>query len=644
MLSIRDKQIEYSEILEVPAGYKRECLLATTFGLDLNVLRYLLVLSAFPRMLSIRDEEVPNELNVMNAIDSLKGKFYVICHRGQIYPSEKRNRIDVLLDHFVIEMKTTEDSCFHPKIILQVFKPGLGVDGEMVVRVTVSSRNLTMPKQTHLELQFTAEGYVEKKNNKFSEALADHLKMMFDKAQVQNDKILSKLLEYCSRTKFNFSDDVGEESVEWFLKGPSEQLMSDGPKPRIGNDNIIHGNSFIMSPFINTTILEAFQPKYLITSQYALTDIKLVRALQCLKAKGVLEECLVCGTPENDDEELTGNPEEEVSSDLTSEMDSIEALHAKMLAYDHKDSVKMVMGSSNFTRKGMMTGNWEANLSFRLKKVKNIKDLFLAVTQFEIKDPKSGKKISQLWPFFTPANLNVEAKTDDEKQNLDNLIKGYLKYLFQVRHKVKYTISILNGRISLYLTEDLSAINAELSFRLFTDDGREFIKEADRYSLQEDSTNSWSRFIKIDVFSTKYKSGKVQIYHFTICAECREEDVRSRDEKLSQDIINSRDTFVSYALNALSAIESSAVMRARALTKLSRKGVEQENYSICRIIGVENIIRTLAADPGSYIIFDRLAEKNSKLEESVQDKEFIKFWEKCKKALQGSRLKVDIHD
>lgn len=145
---------EWTLLVRPPGGYRLDCAIGTTFGLDFTALTALLL-----AMLDQPADEAAWQQHArrLQAITALDEQVRVLVHRSQIHADIRMsNRVFALLDRIVVDVHL-EKVAFHPKVWVLKYVPRRPVDFEarasrkareaasdVIYRLLCTSRNLTL--------------------------------------------------------------------------------------------------------------------------------------------------------------------------------------------------------------------------------------------------------------------------------------------------------------------------------------------------------------------------------------------------------------------------------------------------------------------------------------------------------------------
>ena len=120
MLNPNNDRLDYGNILEAPPNYELDFAIGTTYSLDLDSL----VGASIALGLSEETDTVliKNPIFLLEALRSTGDKIALFCEGGQIHLTSKPNKLYVLLEDTVFEVKTSREfqknkfASFHPKV------------------------------------------------------------------------------------------------------------------------------------------------------------------------------------------------------------------------------------------------------------------------------------------------------------------------------------------------------------------------------------------------------------------------------------------------------------------------------------------------------------------------------------------------
>jgi len=652
-------------------------MIATTFGLDLSVARYLLVTAA-SETLDIDEPSLSGETSenagtkkatlalppsqILAAFKQYQGKVFIFHESGRLYLDRSPNLLDTLLDRFVFPIQVAESTenqfrSFHPKILFQAFE-SLENPKKTACRLTISSRNLTAPRETLLELAVSLEGGIEgekkKAPKKFGDDVADFLENIYtasrSSAKSGKSDFFKTLVTICRKTHFDAPGGIRPESIQFLSKSPSAQGLATKSGLFSGDEylKIPEGSAICLSPFVDHDTLDLTKPAALITSNAYLEKIGAYEKLQAMvnqedPSKWPYGSIHICGNS-GKDVQVT-DPAEPVSDEPYTE---ISGLHAKLFAWNESKRLRILMGSSNFTKKGLGgKGNWEANLLFELDEPVAARDFFhgiLLKSTINAARKQGEDNKPRPWPFFVPFKNAPKKEIPTEE---GSLAMGAERLWQILRHHVRFSMMMDSStkRIELQSNTNLKEIAGDyrLQFALvisnLTKKSRELInfeQNGNAFSLVLPSDCYPSGFIRIQITWAEPNLHDPKPVVFYLSVPCDENWIKNRDEEISRKIIDSLGAWRNYAALFLAphGIDIGGEGSGRSVSGRSGKSAKgSSDDSLMNIVSVEDILRSLSANPQIMMILDDLRSFNENLKEG-RDHHFLEFYDRCREALK----------
>jgi hypothetical protein len=324
------------EVLRPPPGHRLDLAVLTTYSLDLDVL-LALPLAVMAQSDRGVDELLEDPLLLLEALREAGERVHVFVDQGGIAIPGTSRALFAMLEESVHPVRAPNGGAFHPKVWMARF---LDDDGAPVIRVAVSSRNLTFDRSWDVALSSEASPRGRRAVPE-SRALGDLLQalpgMAVRKLRAEPLERLEQLATEVKRTAF--------PAPERFESPIRFQAL--GLKPGIGkpwHPAPAGTNLLAVAPFVNATALKSLtavsdSERTLISRREALDDLS-EEALAEWDPVWVLSDAAV-------DEPEDGKAERP------------SGLHAKLIALEHGRQVSWYVGSANLTAAAFTGSNVE---------------------------------------------------------------------------------------------------------------------------------------------------------------------------------------------------------------------------------------------------------------------------------------------
>lgn len=171
-------RLDYGQMLRVPAGFRLDQGVATTFTLDLETL--VAVSLALTLDQTLEGEISGERIALLESLDRLQGRFKVFYQRGNIKVPASFNRLFTLLETLLVPSTSydgdqAEFASFHPKVWLLRFEP-VDIKSSPRFRLIVLSRNLTFDRSWDLAVQ--VDGVISDSPRKGDQGLLTFLRSL----------------------------------------------------------------------------------------------------------------------------------------------------------------------------------------------------------------------------------------------------------------------------------------------------------------------------------------------------------------------------------------------------------------------------------------------------------------------------------
>jgi hypothetical protein len=328
--------------------------LATTYSLGLDTLLTVpLQLALFDRRNS--HELLKDGVAVLEALRRTSSRLSIYCQHGQIHVPSKDQVLFGMLEPIVNEVRAPGGGSFHAKVWVLRYVDPAGEEPPCL-RVVVLSRNLTFDRSWDLSLLL--EGPLKRGVQRPSRGLARLVgelpKMSVRPVNSEARDRASLLADEVSRTRFEPPENFEELSLHVHGLGGRRWIPPDSAEMAA------------ISPFCDDTALQELaattsHPIALVSRQEAL-DALSDETLDLFSRALVLDE-----TAETEDGE-----------DTSEAASSLRGLHAKAYIMKTGWDTRIVLGSANATRSGLLNGrNVEllAELSGKGSRVGKVEEL-----------------------------------------------------------------------------------------------------------------------------------------------------------------------------------------------------------------------------------------------------------------------------
>lgn len=241
------ERMKLMEQFRPPQGFRLDCVIGTTFSLDLlSLLMAPLAMVMFEH--EDKDEALKDPTAMLEALRLTTDRIAVFCQKGRISVPQKENYLFSYLEPMVIEVEMDDQNgVFHPKIWLLRYS---GKERKIVYRFLCLSRNLTFDRSW--DTVFSIEGEYDStrqrafsKNRPLSDFVAALAKLSrnVSPSVLRNIKLMT---DEVLRVRFDFEpfeDMVFHPiGIEGYKKGPK----IDG-----------YNRTLIISPFLSQDMLES---------------------------------------------------------------------------------------------------------------------------------------------------------------------------------------------------------------------------------------------------------------------------------------------------------------------------------------------------------------------------------------------------
>jgi hypothetical protein len=314
------------DMLRAPAGYRIDQAALTTYSLDLDVLLALplAVLAQSDRSL---DELLEDPLLLLEALREAGDRVHVFVDEGGIAIPGTSRALFAMLEQSVHPMRALNGGAFHPKVWLVRFQ---NEDGDALLRVAVSSRNLTFDRSWDIALvseAAPARGPIIKESRALAELMRSIPRLALRKLSKQRIEVLESLAAQVERIAFpapeGFTSPVAFEAL-----GLAAGIKSAW-RPKQAGEKVL-----VISPFVNVTGLDALAAtstggRILVSRQESLDELS-EDALSGWKDLMVLSETAVGEQEDSNAARPSG-------------------LHAKIIAVENGRQISWTIGSANAT-------------------------------------------------------------------------------------------------------------------------------------------------------------------------------------------------------------------------------------------------------------------------------------------------------
>lgn len=324
------------EVLRPPAGYRLDLAVLTTYSLDLDVL-LALPLAVMTQSDRGMDELLEDPLLLLEALREAGERVHVFVDHGGIGIPATSRPLFAMLESSVHPVRAPNGGAFHPKVWMVRF---LDAGGASIIRVAVSSRNLTFDRSWDVALSSEASP-VGSEAVAESQALAKLLRALprlavrdlTARCMQQLEQLAKELEATAFPSPEPFDGPIRFEVLG--LNSPSRGTWRPAPAG---------SNLLAIAPFVNATALKVLTQvsggeRLLISRREALDDLS-DAALSGWTQVMILSESAV-------DEPEDGRTERP------------SGLHAKMIALEHGRKVSWYVGSANLTAAAFVGDNVE---------------------------------------------------------------------------------------------------------------------------------------------------------------------------------------------------------------------------------------------------------------------------------------------
>jgi len=261
---------EWTSLVRPPEGYRLDCAIGTSFGLDFTALTALLL-----AMLDQPPGKAAWERHArrLQAITSLGDRVRVLVNRGQIHADiRKSNRVFALLDRIVDDV-CIEGVAFHPKVWVLKYVPRRPVNleaspprkartasNDAIYRLLCTSRNLTLYSSweavARLDGQSASQG--EGKHEDETTATGRAIAAFIARVTKQTGPLsspLRALLRELPRVAFSSEGSKAIKSFEFLWQWPGERPLMESIEPD-------GRTALLVSPFVRATFLTKLAARF----------------------------------------------------------------------------------------------------------------------------------------------------------------------------------------------------------------------------------------------------------------------------------------------------------------------------------------------------------------------------------------------
>ncbi len=324
------------ELLRPPPDFTLDCVVMTTYSLDLEAL-LALPLAVLAQSDGGVEELLADPLTLLEAIRQAGQKVHVFVDEAGIAIPGQARALYAMLESSVHPVRAPNGGAFHPKVWIARFKDE---DGAVLIRVAVLSRNLTFDRCWDVAL--ASEASPKGGRHAVSGALGDLLRGLLGFAieSLPDDvgTLLEDLAAHTERTEFP-SPEGFDGPVRFQALGLAAGKTKPW-KPRADGSRLL-----AIAPFANRAALDLLAglctgERTLVSRQEALDDL----------ASGALERW-------SSVQVLTAAEETEDGETRPS------GLHAKIIGIEHGWDVTWYVGSANLTEAAFTGKNVEVMAS-----------------------------------------------------------------------------------------------------------------------------------------------------------------------------------------------------------------------------------------------------------------------------------------
>ncbi len=256
---------EWTSLVRPPDGYRLDCAIGTSFGLDFTALTALLLALDQPAGEAAWEQHARR----LQAITAFDERVRVLVHRGQIHADIRpSNRVFALLDRIVDDVHLDKAS-FHPKVWVLKYVPRRPVDLEAraprkdreatrdaIYRLLITSRNLTL--YSSWEAVVRLDGHSASADEEKATAMGRQVAEFFKRTTKQAGPLsppLRALLQELKHVAFSTEWSRAIRSCEFLWQWPGKRplLESIAPDGR---------TALVVSPFVRAGFLKKLAPRF----------------------------------------------------------------------------------------------------------------------------------------------------------------------------------------------------------------------------------------------------------------------------------------------------------------------------------------------------------------------------------------------
>jgi hypothetical protein len=413
MINPTQNRLDYGEILSPPLNYELDFAIGTTYSLDLKALVGALI------SLNLSEEMGSNLTNnsifLLRVLRESTDKVALFCESGQIHLSNKPNKLYVLLEDTVFEVKTNNEfqknkfASFHPKFwLLRFINPE---NGDFLYRLIVLSRNLTFDNSWDITFAMDGKQIVESTKDK-NEPIISFIKYLTEFSTKDKTKIMEEIINDLNHVHFDL-DSKEFNYFKFILNGVDNQKYSI-QKESLFTQSL--NELLIMSPFLSNQTIQSFNSRKNLNSKATLitqqASLKSLNKSDCSNFDVyILRDEIINGESQiNDDLDVNDD-----SKSLPSQN-----IHAKIYIVENNKQIDLYLGSLNASQNALYN-----NVEFMIKLTGNNKKLPM---ENLINDIFNGDFGGPNDPFKLVADVD-DYKDDGDSQSNLNLVVKYLTRL-----------------------------------------------------------------------------------------------------------------------------------------------------------------------------------------------------------------------
>ena len=507
----KTEHLLFSDFLTPPEGFPNlECVIATTYSLDISALISCMVSLAFgddiDGVLPIDKDLAKNNVKILSSLERLSKKMVVFCDSGQIKVSRSKNKeFALLLENIIFPVNLPKIGksypSFHPKMWLLHFSNN---HGENHYRLVVLSRNISFDKTYDISLVLEGDGLDESKEDdlKKTKKILDYIEYLKRVSPVTEqqveliDALIGKMKKekVCFKIDDNVFDNHNYDIVPIYHTKKEDNLSFE---EQLFQKKKKYDKILIISPFVAYDFLLRLKermandnPKNIkvVTREKAFEEILKKSKRKCRDEFEFykLNPGIVCSVPQDVDSLDGGEDKDETIND------GLYDIHAKLFLLESKSNKNLIIGSANATNSAF-SANHELVVKLCSKKKQ------LSVNKF-FKELNTEKKNF----FVRMENSSSKDSTSAIQKKVENDIR-LLSHISArgtvIKYNGKYKVVLIfnempniegNAYIRMLSSEEKKSFSKKMCFENLS------VEEISEFFYISVENKDWNKLIKME--------------------------------------------------------------------------------------------------------------------------------------------------